>query len=212
MDKPKNHTFLKQGNAKLPKTVAIFNLLAVEDCPNCETCKDTCYALWRQGAANVLKYRQINSWFAHNNKAQLFRDINTELVKLRTKGVKYVRIHEAGDFFDQSYLLLWVAIATQNPDIQFFAMTKSEFLLPAIDAIGGVKNLNIMLSMIGGVHRNYGSPEWCDQLVKHHGAHKCPDKHDGVCMQQCKYCLKGKAPCFEIHGNLKGRDTYEKTV
>lgn len=55
---------------------------------------------------------------------------NFELVKSGIKpdipkGCKAVRIHASGDFFNQAYFDMWLEIARENPDIEFWAYTKS---------------------------------------------------------------------------------------
>jgi hypothetical protein len=55
---------------------------------------------------------------------------NFELVKNNIKpdlpkDCKAVRIHAAGDFFNQAYFDLWIDIAKENPGIEFWAYTKS---------------------------------------------------------------------------------------
>lgn len=42
---------------------------------------------------------------------------------LRSGGVA-VRIHDAGDFFSDSYTAIWLRLATKNPDILFYCYTK----------------------------------------------------------------------------------------
>lgn len=39
--------------------------------------------------------------------------------------VKAVRIHAAGDFYNQEYFDLWLDYCTQHPDVEFWAYTKS---------------------------------------------------------------------------------------
>jgi hypothetical protein len=41
------------------------------------------------------------------------------------KDCKAVRIHASGDFFNQSYFDMWLLLAKQNPEIEFWAYTKS---------------------------------------------------------------------------------------
>lgn len=41
------------------------------------------------------------------------------------KDAKAIRIHAAGDFFNQSYFDMWVDIANENHDVEFWAYTKS---------------------------------------------------------------------------------------
>jgi hypothetical protein len=38
---------------------------------------------------------------------------------------KAIRIHASGDFFNQQYFDMWIEIAKDNPDIEFWAYTKS---------------------------------------------------------------------------------------
>lgn len=39
--------------------------------------------------------------------------------------IKYVRIHESGDFYDPRYLQAWIKVANDNPTMIFYAYTKS---------------------------------------------------------------------------------------
>jgi hypothetical protein len=202
------HHFLSFGNAKLPKTCAIFNLLAVEDCPNCETCKDSCYAIWRQCFSTVRNHREINSWFAHFAINEL-ADYITEELKAKGDKVQFCRIHEAGDFISEPYFIMWHCIAERLPNIKFFSMTKVPEALKLFRRLPKLNNFNIMDSMPDGL-RNYGSEEYCDKLCKEHGCFKCPDvDHSDICLVQCKYCTKGSRPCYVIHGSRKGCDKYE---
>jgi hypothetical protein len=41
------------------------------------------------------------------------------------KDCKAVRIHAAGDFFNQAYFDIWIEIAKENPNVEFWAYTKS---------------------------------------------------------------------------------------
>ena len=45
------------------------------------------------------------------------------MIKSR-RGVRYVRIHEGGDFYSQEYLDKWIYIASALPDITFLTYTK----------------------------------------------------------------------------------------
>ena len=48
-------------------------------------------------------------------------------------GGKAVRIHDAGDFFADWYLRLWIGIAEAIPDVLFYAYTKEVAMFKAID-------------------------------------------------------------------------------
>lgn len=206
-----NHKFLSFGNAKLPKSCAIFNLLAIDDCPNCETCKDSCYAIWRQSFATVKRSREINSWYAHNDVHTLYSILYKELKKKGDK-VKFCRIHESGDFISYKYFKMWYVLAQVFPSIKFFSMTKVPHILKKYKELPKLPNFNVLDSMPDGL-RNYGSEEYCDKLCKEHGCFKCPDiDHNDICLVKCKYCTKGERPCYVIHGSRKRCDKYEKTT
>lgn len=46
-------------------------------------------------------------------------------VPVLPKDCKNVRIHASGDFYSQDYFDMWMSIARNNPDINFWAFTKS---------------------------------------------------------------------------------------
>jgi hypothetical protein len=49
--------------------------------------------------------------------------MNAELSKKKYVG-KYIRIHDAGDFFSKDYAMAWIDIAKSNPMVNFYAYTK----------------------------------------------------------------------------------------
>lgn len=52
------------------------------------------------------------------------------------KGTTAVRIHSSGDFYSQAYFDMWVAVAEQNPSVEFWAYTKSlNFWVRRLDVI-----------------------------------------------------------------------------
>ena len=110
-------------NSKMKRSgVRVFNftLPALETCPNAGACAKGCYAM--QGA-----YRWSNVYKKH--KANLLRTKQPEfegeiITEVRKKRVNRVRIHDAGDFYDEAYLTKWVNIANACPDVEFYAYTK----------------------------------------------------------------------------------------
>ena len=69
-----------------------------------------------------------------------------------------VRIHVAGDFFNQKYFDAWIALATENPDRLFYAYTKS---LPYWVARLGEIPQNLVLTASRGGRR--------DDLIESYG-------------------------------------------
>tara|TARA_R110000796_G_scaffold164049_4_gene280991 strand:- start:2624 stop:3379 length:756 start_codon:yes stop_codon:yes gene_type:complete len=66
------------------------------------------------------------------------------------KAAQIVRIHVAGDFFNQRYFDAWRIVASNNPEILFYAYTKSlDYWKARIDSIPA--NLNLTAS-VGGTH------------------------------------------------------------
>ena len=65
----------------------------------------------------------------HWNFELLRRETEYEMVKRINaslpKKAELIRIHVSGDFFNQKYFNAWVSIAKLNPDILFYAYTKS---------------------------------------------------------------------------------------
>ena len=112
-----------RGNTKLPRSIAIFNIPEVKTCPGRTlACSQLCYAkkASRQYPHTRLQ-RKRNLRISISNQ---FVDRAIQELK-RMKTIDTVRIHEAGDFYNQSYLDKWIVIAKAIPKLIFFAYTKS---------------------------------------------------------------------------------------
>jgi hypothetical protein len=135
-----------KGNAKLLKTsggeyrVVGFGLPADVDftvngvkqntCPAALACRAVCYA--KQGTyrfKNVVKSRTHNLNLSQRSDfaSLIIDDLSTMVVKSRKcrKPYNVVRLHDAGDFYSQSYLDAWATVARAYPDVIFYAYTKS---------------------------------------------------------------------------------------
>lgn len=76
--------------------------------------KYRCYASAPERFPAVRNHRWENfEWVKNGNKPTL------------PKGVKAIRIHASGDFFNQAYFDMWLEIARENPDVEMWAYTKS---------------------------------------------------------------------------------------
>ena len=82
-----------------------------------------CYA-----ASDEAKSPQVRA-ARHWNFELLRKETEYEMVKRiqasLPKKAEIIRIHVSGDFFNQKYFNAWVSIAKLNPDILFYAYTKS---------------------------------------------------------------------------------------
>lgn len=93
-------------------------------CPSAGICARVCYA--RQGTYLWPVVRAKH----HANLAFVLDDLPgweaamlTELTAHRFTGA-WIRIHDAGDFFSDSYLTAWLRICHARPDLHFYAYTK----------------------------------------------------------------------------------------
>ena len=189
---------LANSNSKLGKSIWSFDLPAVKTCPNCDDCKDTCYALKAERMYKQTRnYRQVNYELALNHIKVLEQLINRQI---NEKKIKYVRIHSSGDFFSYEYFLMWCRIAKANPDVRFFTYTKTGLYgdknIP--------KNFNIKYSYVKHNTKrylNYGKPEYVNKLAKEVKHPVCPaTSGKQVKCEDCKLCMYSKkTPLFYIH-------------
>ena len=104
-------SLLKDGNIKLPKTTAIFNLSSAHNCPSMKLglCKALlqgakCYALKAENKMRkgVEPYRNRQEAFWHKVTAKEF--VSQFILINSTKVIPYtaIRFNEAGDFHNQS--------------------------------------------------------------------------------------------------------------
>ena len=153
-------SLLSYGNSKLKKDgIVSFSIPAVITCPQAGTCKQGCYAT--QGFFNM---PSVKAKYASNLLATKREDfpklINQDLLKLKPS---MVRIHASGDFYNRKYFGTWVAIALQNPQIKFYAYTKSVLMVKTFkqdmlqEGLPFPKNLTIIFSE-GGKQDSMISP------------------------------------------------------
>jgi hypothetical protein len=94
-------------------------------CPEAGACAQFCYA--RNG---TYLFRNVKQAHARNLKMVLDGLENwksamvAELQAKKFRGGKHVRIHDSGDFFSDEYLMAWMEVARQVPDVVFYAYTK----------------------------------------------------------------------------------------
>jgi hypothetical protein len=107
------------------------DFVIVDTCPGAGACQTYCYAMkggyvqWK--ASSMAQTRVLN--FLLNDPEGFKRMMKSELGvatrKYASQGTKVVvRWHDAGDFFSQEYLDVAYDIASDYPDIDFYAYTK----------------------------------------------------------------------------------------
>lgn len=167
---------LKAGN------IVAYNITAKRevcgrDCPRCYAKKSqACYPA-------VLPFRERN--LAASRLPTFVADTAAEIGCLRRKPAA-VRVHEAGEYYDQVYLDKWVSIATQCPDNLFYTYTKRIKEL-GFSQMLALPNFIVVDSCKYGAF-NYGPPalvaEWSAK-----GAFICPADKTVSCNNGCNYCL-----------------------
>ncbi|MFC2165621.1 hypothetical protein ACFLT2_11575 [Acidobacteriota bacterium] len=198
-------TLLRPGNSKIDKGVLTFNLPPVITCKNCSGCWADCYAVKALMRTNVRKAWARNYILARDYTSIFMAMLINELHQYanKHKGQKLaVRIHSSGDMFDQDYLGIWADLARVYLNIQFFTYSKVKGILD-FSQVDAMANFNVIDSLIDG-RVNFGSMDYCLEMVKKHNAFLCPcyQDRDGFkvkCGLDCTYCIKGNKPVFKVH-------------
>ena len=101
-------------------------------CPSAGICAAFCYA--KNGTylfSNVRKAHIEKLELVLNRRQEWIQLMNTELTK-KKYNEKFVRIHDAGDFFELQYALDWMDIARANKHVTFYTYTKEVRLFKSL--------------------------------------------------------------------------------
>tara|TARA_R110000823_G_scaffold189959_1_gene321723 strand:- start:126 stop:827 length:702 start_codon:yes stop_codon:yes gene_type:complete len=115
--------------------VTLTNGTKFNTCPNAGVCAAFCYA--KNGTfmfSNVRKAHTEKLELVLNNREKWIELINEEL-KLKKYINKFIRIHDAGDFFSEQYAIDWINFAKENPQCIFYTYTKEVKLFKNIGAL-----------------------------------------------------------------------------
>jgi len=153
---PKNDKLGKIWNISLP---------AVETCGGmsaaCAGEDGKCYVLkiYRR-RPNVLKAHR-NTYVDILNALEYGEDLE---LPTKVKDGDTFRIHVAGDFFAPTYTYAWIKLITNNPNVMFFAYTRSwrmHDMEDSLKELASLPNMELLLS----VDRDTGYPDkaiWTD--------------------------------------------------
>ncbi len=188
---------LTRGNSKLDKSIFNWSITPIKSCLNCEDCKKSCYAIKSYRFYPTVKLAWDRNLILAKNGDFVSMVVN-QLKKART--CKAVRIHVAGDFFDQNYINSWEKIILLFPNIKFYCYSKVMEILN-FTAIMAAPNFNIINSIApdGGV--NFGNQDRVNEL-KDMGYLVCPVTNgdtDIQCGRNCSLCLTHRKVCFIEH-------------
>jgi hypothetical protein len=93
-------------------------------CPSAGQCAPMCYA--RKGTyrfGNVLNAHMRNLMLVLDSLPEWEAEMSKELNHVKFRGA-HVRVHDAGDFFNDEYLSAWLRIITDHPETIFYCYTK----------------------------------------------------------------------------------------
>jgi hypothetical protein len=129
--------------------VRLTNGTTMNVCPNAGACASFCYA--RNGTYNFsnVKGRHIaNLEYILEEPEAWFNQMLEEVQKPKMAG-KFIRIHDAGDFFSEKYLNLWLQIAIQTPEVTFYCYTKEVSMFKRVVEPNCPPNFRYLYSMGG---------------------------------------------------------------
>jgi hypothetical protein len=108
-------------------------------------CKFRCYAVSSESAfTGTRKMRWHN--FEILRSLKYAGDMAKAIMAAMPKGVKVVRIHTSGDFYNKEYFKAWRFVAHSMPNVQFYGYTKQAQYLEDVTL---PDNMNIVVSAGG---------------------------------------------------------------
>jgi hypothetical protein len=153
-----NKLKFQRGNAKLGKNIYTFSLPSGHSCPFADEClsksdketgklKDgpnTRFRCFSATAEAVYTNTRKARWHNFDLLRSLSKSDMTNLIDASLPDkAEIVRLHVAGDFFNQKYFDAWIEIAKKYPGKLFYAYTKSvKYWISRLDLVPGNLKLN----------------------------------------------------------------------
>ena len=129
------------GNAKLAPSIATFSLPAGHTCPFAKECLSKaniftgkiidgkhcqfrCFAASQECTYSSVRKQR---WYNFNilKSAKTVEKMGNVIQSSIPKGMKTVRVHVSGDYYNETYFLAWLNVALNNPTILFYGYTKA---------------------------------------------------------------------------------------
>lgn len=157
-------------NGKVANLANAFGLLsgAGNSCPGqTKACESVCYAGKLEKIFGGFRKVMTDNWLAVKDADYAILRISLDkvvkdFIKAADKrnAEKVFRIHHDGDFFSREYASAWAWVIRRNPDVQFWAYTRS--FVPACnvtDILAGIPNLTLYLSV------DNNNAEWAREIT-----------------------------------------------
>jgi len=119
---------IKETSEKVGLNIFNFSIPAYKSktgkltCPFADSCVKYCYA--QKG--NYKRFPKIGELMEQRyqlTKQSIF--VASMNIEIKKKKADAIRIHDSGDFYSKEYLDKWISIANDNPNVKFYAYTKS---------------------------------------------------------------------------------------
>jgi len=188
---------MSSGNKKIAKNVKIFNLPAIDSCPNHSLCGKSCYA--KRSEKRFPKVR--NARMRNFSLAKWHRRLLKKIILRDLQAGDIVRVHESGDFFNEPYINMWYEIALERGDCKFYAYTKNQNF--PFESFRYLMNFNVINSILPDGSMNFGKENVVRDKAILFNADICPCRKgqadQKICMSLCKTCLSAQRVVFVAH-------------
>lgn len=147
------------GNGKIDKSVLCQSIIPVLSCGcHCKGCYAVNCCIGAHGDNVTL------SWYRWYFIEKYFSEVYFKKVRyeLAHTSKDTVRLHESGDFMNESDAAAWLTIMKEYPGIRFYTYTKCNY--KAVAEMKKLANCNIVNSLPCN-KINYGSPEYIARLA-----------------------------------------------
>ena len=137
------------GNTKMGRDVAVFNLPPKKTCHPTKWClfgRDglpMCYALRN----NFLLPNVLQSLQKRYKLSLTERFVSDMIDEIRKSNYRFFRIHSSGDFYSENYVAKWIEIAKNCPHVLFRSTTRRRDLTKSILKLHKLPNVIIRESL-----------------------------------------------------------------
>ncbi len=168
----------QRGNAKLDKSIYTFSLPSGHTCPGANEClskadkktgkltdgpnnKFRCFSATQE---NIWQVVRASRW--HNfNLLKKTKSYNNLIIDSIPQKADIIRIHVAGDFFNQQYFESWIYAAIRNLNKKFYFYTKSlNYWINNLKTIGTGYNPGVLTNFIPTASRG---GRYDNLIIKH---------------------------------------------
>jgi hypothetical protein len=128
-------------------------------CPNAGVCAAFCYAKSGTYQFKNVKAAHMEKLMLALHNLELFKELMIEELKKKKYRNRFIRIHDAGDFFSKEYAEAWCEIAQAYPEVNFYSYTKEVSLMKQLKRAEKVPENFTLIYSYGGKEDHLIYPE-----------------------------------------------------